>query len=242
MREAVIAGLVLTTVLFAEAAGQGKDVASYIARVEAGEAEEVREDLRGLLEQYPNDPGVLYLQGLTTVDGAEAVRIYQGIVDNYPRSEWADDALYKVYQFYYAIGLYRTAELKIDQLQREYPQSRYAAAGDQKTQALAEETAAAVAEETSGEVRSEVKGIPPPQTVAGQFALQVGAYSSQENAGKQKLFFEDLGYAVEVINRVRDNRSLFLVLVGNFTTYDEARAEEANIRKTHNVSSFVVSR
>src|SRR5262245_17048137 len=99
MREVGFLFLLFPAMLLA----QGKDIAPYIARIEAGETEEVREDLRGLLEQYPNDPGVLYLQGLTTGDGAEAVRIYQNVVDGFPQSEWADDALFKVYQFYYSI-------------------------------------------------------------------------------------------------------------------------------------------
>jgi cell division septation protein DedD len=76
----------------------------------------------------------------------------------------------------------------------------------------------------------------------GQFALQVGAYSSRENAEKQKLFFEDQGYPVEVINRVRDSRSLFLVLVGNYLTYDDAKSRIAEIRQRYGVDSFVVSR
>ena len=74
------------------------------------------EQLPALLSKYPNHPGVLYLQGLLTKEGAEAVRIYQSIVDNFPKSEWADDAVYKTYQFYYSLGLFRTAELKMNQL------------------------------------------------------------------------------------------------------------------------------
>src|SRR5512140_2678476 len=98
----------------AAAQGSEPDINSYIARINNGQGEEVRNEIPSLLAKYPNNPGVLYLQGLVTSDGGEAVRIYQSIVDNFPKSEWADDALYKVYQFYYALGLYRTAELKID--------------------------------------------------------------------------------------------------------------------------------
>jgi hypothetical protein len=70
----------------------------------------------------------------------------------------------------------------------------------------------------------------------------VGAYSARENAEKQKFFFEDQGYPVEVINRVRDSRQLFLVLVGNFLTYDEAKSRTEEIRRKYGVDSFVVSR
>ena len=105
---------------------------ALVAQVNAGAGDAVREQLPALLSEHPNDPGVLYLQALLTREGADAVRTYQSIVDNFPKNEWADDALFKVYQFYYALGLYRTADLKMDQLKAEYPASPYcigAAAG-----------------------------------------------------------------------------------------------------------------
>ena len=214
------------------------DISEYLSMVKGGQVEQVREELPSLLSKYPNNPTVLYLQGLVMSNGAEAVRIYQSIVDNFPQSEWADDALYKVYQFYYALGLYRTAEIKLKQLKKGYPESEY-------IQGTSEAEPTSITKE-KGLLASE----PPPadseeprmDVVQGQFALQVGAYSIQVNAEKQKLFFEDLGYPVEVINKVGGSQSLFLVLVGNYTTYDEAKAKEAQIKNTYNIDSFVVSR
>jgi cell division protein FtsN len=75
-----------------------------------------------------------------------------------------------------------------------------------------------------------------------QYALQVGAYSQQVNAEKQKLFFEDLGYPVEVINKVRDGRSLFVVLVGEYRSTDDARTKGDEIRKKYNINSMVVTK
>ncbi len=68
---------------------------------------------------------------------------------------------------------------------------------------------------------------PPPL----RFALQVGAFTTQVNAEKQKQFFEQLGYPVEVLNKVKDNRALFLVWVGTYPTYDEAKAGGVTIKK-----------
>jgi cell division protein FtsN len=79
-------------------------------------------------------------------------------------------------------------------------------------------------------------------TVRGQYALQVGAYSQQVNAEKQKLFFEDLGYQVEVINKVQDARSLFVVLVGEYKTADDARAKSAELKKKYNINSMMITR
>ena len=150
----VILGILLVATCVARA--EDPDIDRFLARVEKGEAEEVRMELQSLLSRYPNNPGVLYLQGVLTTDGTEAVRIYQSIVDNFPKSAWADDALYKVYQFYYAIGLYRTAEIKLNQLRTDYPRSKYlAVSSSADTRSLPEEKAISgmpdVAGDTTGQ-------------------------------------------------------------------------------------------
>jgi tetratricopeptide (TPR) repeat protein len=135
------------------------DIKPYLSRLEIGDTVEVRSELTTLLSQHPNSPEVLYLQAVLTTDGAEAVRLFQSVVDKYPNSDWADDALYKqavltidragavrlfqsvvdkypnsdwaddalykVYKLYQSIGLYRSAETKLEQMRRYYPHSEY---------------------------------------------------------------------------------------------------------------------
>jgi hypothetical protein len=235
-----MSGLIVAAMLVSQSYAQDTlDISPYLERIQGGDTESIREEISDLAERRPEDPGVRYLQGLVTEDGTDAVRIFQGLVDRHPGSEWADDALYRVYQFYYSIGLYRTADLKWAQLQKDYPGSPYLskAKGAGKT----EEGPGPVAPEEK-QATEAVAAVPRGENQNGQFALQVGAYSARENAEKQKLFFEDQGYPVEVINRVRDARSLFLVLVGNFLTYDDAKSRIEDIRKKYGVESFVVSR
>jgi cell division septation protein DedD len=253
--------LLLATILaqLVSAQDQSTDIAAYLARVEKGEADAVRGELPSLLSKYPNNPGVLYLQGVLTADGTEAVRIYQSVVDNFPRNEWADDALFKVYQFYYALGLYRTAEIKLNQLKADYPESRYlgdASQADVKSMpdeegpGLPKATQETVVHNPTIQAPTEKPALPETEpsnpateeTSRGQYTLQVGAFSQQVNAEKQKLFFEDLGYSVEVINKVRDSRSLFVVLVGDYKTSDEAKQVGTEVKKKYNITSMVVTR
>ncbi|MEK9138317.1 MAG: hypothetical protein AAB393_14420, partial [Bacteroidota bacterium] len=175
---------------------QESNIEKYLARVEKGEADAVRAELPSLLMKYPNNPGVLYLQGVLTINGTEAVRTYQSIVDNFPRSDWADDALHKVYQFYYAIGLYRTAEIKLNQLKTDYPQSKYvSAAGPVDTKDLAEEKQPVETPRTESDQSRQNDSTPtdakkpvaeitspptqhaPEEPARGQYTLQVGAFS-----------------------------------------------------------------
>jgi len=253
--------LMTSSMLFfigALAQDQGPDIERYLARVEKGEADAVRSEISSLLSKYPNNPDVLYLQGVLTTDGTEAVRIYQSIVDNFPKSERADDALYKVYQFYYAIGLYRTAEIKLNQLKTDYPQSRYVASVVQSdTKSLPEENENPdLQQPTQGKVAQNPPALPqadkptlpesepsrPAVEERGQYTLQVGAFTQQVNAEKQKLFFEDLGYSVEVINKVRDSRALFVVLVGDYRAPDEAKTKGEEFKKKYNINSMTVTR
>src|SRR5260221_410448 len=101
------------------------EIKSYIQKMEAGQSEVVKNALPDLIAKYQNTSDILYLQGRLASDGVEAAKFYQGVVDNYPRSEWADDALYRLYQYYYALGLYRTAGLKLEQLKKQYPNSAH---------------------------------------------------------------------------------------------------------------------
>lgn len=241
--------LMVLSVSILQAQDTPAEVTRYLSMVEGGQVEQVRSEIPTLLAKYPNNPAVFFLQGLVTVDGTEAVRTYQSIVDNFPKSEWADDALYKVYQFYYAIGLYRTAEIKLNQLKASYPASKYVTGVTAvETQGLPEEKDQPLSDPilttpdaTPTEQPTEAERTPA-QASRGQYVLQVGAYSLQENAEKQKLFFEDLGFPVEVTNKVKDTRSLYIVLVGNYKSPEEARAKGVEIKKNYDIQSMVVTR
>ena len=236
--------LAVLTVWSAAAMAQtgAPDVQQLVDLVNRGQGDVVKAELPSLLSRYPNDPGILYVQALLTSEGAEAVRMYQSIVDNFPKSEWADDALYKVYQFYYSLGLYRTAELKMAQLKREYPSSKYVTSGTTaETAKLPEEVQKPPVQQQKSPDPAAPAATDSPSLTA-VFSLQVGAYTALSNADRQKKYFEDLGYTVEVISRVRDGRSLYLVLVGSYRTYEEAKARAAEIKQRFNVDSFVLSR
>jgi septal ring-binding cell division protein DamX len=233
MKHPVVVLLLVLAAPLLRAQNADADVTKYLAMIQDGQIEQVKAEIPSLLTRYPNNPGVLYLQAQTTSEGAEAVRIYQSIVDNFPSSGWAPEALFRVYQFYYALGLYRTAELKMAQLKKNYPVSKRATGtGEVDTGSLPEDVS-----------RSPAAGTPAGthDSASAHFTLQVGAYTTQANAEKQKSFFEGLGYAVELISRVKENRSLYLVLVGNYASAEEAKARGAEIKEKFRIDSIVTS-
>jgi len=219
-------------------------VKSAISMIEKGQTEEAKKIATDLMAKQPNNPGVLYLQGRLATNGTEAMKDYQSIVDNFPKSEWADDALYSISQYYYSLGLYKTADLKLQQLRKEYPASPFLASAHPAPVMKASEesvnlpTKQIVAVPDSPKTPAELQVDESP----GPYILQVGAYSTAANAEKQKAFFENLGMTVEITNKVRGGRSLYLVWVGGYRTTGEAKAAAKEIKQKHKTDSIVVER
>jgi cell division septation protein DedD len=237
-------------------------IRELIAQLDRGETEAVRRQLPEYVAKYQNHPGLLFVQARVATDGIEAAKLYQSVIDNYPASEWADDALYNLYQYYYAMGLYMTADLKLQQIRKEYPQSEYLsgrppastvapaaapAGGQPDAKAAPPASPGAVSADTSP---APVKVTPSGQTIepgppaagSNPYTLQVGAFSTSDNARKQKAMFEEYGYAAEITNRVRSGKSLYLVWVGSFPNADEARKVLREIQARYNITPIVVER
>ena len=217
-----------------------------LGKIEKGDTEDVRRMLPELVSKYQNNPAILYIQGRVSIDGIEAVKFYQSVVDNFPACEWADDALYHIYQYYYSLGLYRTADLKLQQLGRDYPSSPYVT-GEKKEQIIPQEEKPIKLPEKEIITQESQKAERPVETVKTipvrePYTVQVGAYSTLANAEKQKEFFDKLGYNVQVTNKIRNGQNLYLVWVGSFATIEAAQEMVREIKKKYNQGSMVIER
>ena len=218
-------------------------VHSLIAEVEKGKVDDVKKQLPALTASHPNDPAVLYLQARLSSNGVEAIRYYQSIVDNFPKSEWADDALYATYQYYYAIGLYKTADLKLQQLKHDYPASPYADAHPAPATAPAENQAVTLPAAKDPAVAETAKTQEEAaQAPAEPYTLQVGAFSTVKNAERQKDMLEKEGITAVITNKVRGGRSLYLVWAGSFQTADEAKTFGKKVKQQLKLDSIVVEK
>ncbi len=212
--------------------GASPDIQRRLEMIERGQTEAVRAELPTLMTNFQNHPGVLYLQGILTSDGTEASKIYQSIIDNFPKSEWADDALYKLYQYYYSVGLYKTGDQKLQQLRQEYPFSTYAVAAQQEEPAKPKQE----------EAPAQVKSPNPIQKYPTSFTVQVGAFSTLQNAEELRARFERENYSSNIFTIVNNGRKLHKVWVGEFQTYEDAKRFTGEIKTKFNLASIVVSR
>lgn len=74
-------------------------VKQYVQQVAAGWTTDAKKALPDLLIEYPDDPGVLFLHAALVDDNKKSTPLLERIVDAYPKSEWADDAMARLVIF-----------------------------------------------------------------------------------------------------------------------------------------------
>jgi len=216
---------------------QDVDIVPYLKKIESGNGEEVKTALVDLKEDHPNSPAVKFLEGVLTENGQEAIVIYQDIVDNFSESKYADAALYRIYSYYYALGLYETADEKLKLLISEYPNSPYVKIAQEN---IAEGNKT---EEKKSENENNVEMKPPDEkhvTAEDKFTIQSGAFTSLENA---ESLFKDLqgsGIFSRIVEKSVGGTTFHIVYAGKFTTYGDAENFLQVINTKFNITGRVV--
>ncbi len=213
-----------------------QDVRQRLDLIHSGKIAEVRLEVQSLLTQLPSDPGVLYLDAYVTENGDQAVKKYQTFVDTYPQNEWADDALYKVYQYYYAVGLYKTADAKLNLLNEQYPNSIYA-----KREVKPE--AKPVVKTETVPVVEEKKEVVVPSPASDNFVVQIGVYSQEVKAQQQAVELSStVGKQAVVFAKQSGEKTVYAVGFEGFADAQSAKAFGAELQSKFNLDWFVVKR
>ncbi len=71
-----------------------------------GSRDSAEKALPTIEQEYPNNPSVMYLKGLLETDGEEAMALFSNLYNTHPTSDYGDDAVMKVAEYYYVAGLY----------------------------------------------------------------------------------------------------------------------------------------
>jgi cell division septation protein DedD len=236
--------LVLSSVhLFAQMPEE--EVRKRLDFIYSGQADRVRTELPELTAKYKSDAGVKYLDAVLTSDGSQAAHKYQAIIDQSPKSIWADDALYKVYQYYYSIGLYKTADAKMEELKKNYPNSIYVVGANDTQPVETEQPAPSptqVPAQAPEEPKKEVKQPKESPAVKGGYAVQTGAFSTQQSAQKQIDFLAGIDMTGVLSTKQSGEKKLFVVTVEGFASEQEARATIADLQAKHNLQSIIIIR
>ncbi|PLX26448.1 MAG: hypothetical protein C0600_10735, partial [Ignavibacteria bacterium] len=158
----------------------------------------------------------LFLEAVCEENAEKALDRYQQIVDEHGRSPWADDALFRLYQYSYAVGAYRTARSYMAQLEKAYPQSPYAPKKAASPNASTAESK--------------------------QYSVQVGAYSKEADATRQVNELKKKGYTAHVQSKTVKGKTVHAVWLGIFPEYSKAQAFAKKMKEQQGLDALVVRR
>ena len=92
----------------------------YLTLLEKGQIQEVKDNLPELLDRYPDEAGVYYIQALVNEDGDSSIDQFQKIIKNFPSSQFAAKSEMKIGEYFFARGLYSQASTQLKKLIYKY--------------------------------------------------------------------------------------------------------------------------
>jgi tetratricopeptide (TPR) repeat protein len=202
---------------------QEVDIVPYLKQIESGQRQAAFDKLQDLKNDYPNDPSVLFLEGVLTENGQNAVLIYKQVYSQYPKSKYADASLYRIYSYYYALGLYQSAQTYVDLLKKDYPASPYLKIVEKKMPTKDEMTGEDKVAKQPPPVKKEEQGKPEKKNLDYKFTIQAGAFSGADNALALKKKFDAAGFFSEVKEKNVAGTNFNIVYIGKFLTEDQAK-------------------
>jgi tetratricopeptide (TPR) repeat protein len=229
----------LVLLLSSNVFSQDANIIPYLKQIESGKADAVRYELTDLKEQYPESPSVMFLDAVLTENGQKALVIYQNIVDEHPESKYADAALYRIYSYYYALGLYESANKKLNLLINNYPASPYINIAKQNQLLINPD----IEKEEDKVIRYDEDQQRINDLSGGnyKYTIQAGAFSNRENAQSLQDKFEQSGLYSQIKTKQVAGTTFYIVYVGRFVTVNEAESFLRTINTKFNLTGRVVA-
>lgn len=223
---------ILFTLFAAPVFPQEASISAYLKRIEAGERDAVKTETAQLIKSNPTDPSYIFLSAVLMEDAEEAVKNFTFILQNYPKSNYADAAVYRLYLYFYAIGSYMKAEGFANKLRSDYPSSSYI-----KMLAPQKDLSTGTKEESPKEETVKKEEI---KKNSELFTIQVGAFTSDKNAADLKRKFESEKFTVEIGEKTVGGTELKIVYAGKYRTKSEAEANLPVIQRLFDIEGRVV--
>jgi len=140
----------------------------------------------------------------------------------FPNSTFVPEAKFLAARCLMATGNYSIAEEEFKHIIRTYPHSPYKSDAREELKLIIQKFKQ-MKNESNPTRRQEARDeFPETETPAERYTIQIGAYSDERNANRQKDFYTHQGYDVTVRSKYANNRRLYVVWIGDFATRDEA--------------------
>lgn len=233
MKQFFIAALFFSFLFYSVAICQEVDIVPYLKQIEKGESNSVKEILPKLKKENPNSANLIFLEGVLTENGQEAISIYQNFVEKYPNNSYADAALYRIYSYYYALGFYDTASKVLKNLTNKYPDSPYIKMALSQEEAKQEEEPTPIKnlKDEPSKVNNEINY---------KFTIQAGAFVKIENAQGLKNELESEGIFCELKEKNVGGTTFHVVYAGKFQNRNEAEKFLQQLNSRYNLNGRII--
>lgn len=234
MKRALILFLIILGI---EIYSQEINITNELRAIENGDFESAKNALEKLKLKNSDDPSIIFLEAVLTEDGDKSLELYQNIIDKYPSSKYADAALYRVYSYYYALGIYRRANIYLNQLKSEYPNSPYLKSNSisQFTQEY-EPTKLNNTTETKNNTNTNSNT----NEKKENYSIQVAAFLNQTNANNLLTQLKSKQYESFITEKEVGGSILKVVFVGNYDSEDKAKKVLEDIKKEFGLSPKLI--
>ena len=216
------------------------DIAPALQQVESGNLKQAEAILAELKSKNANDPSVLFLDAVLTKNGDEAVNKYTDIIDKFPKCQYADASLYRIFSYYYSLGFYKKAEEYLTRLKKDFPESPYIKtaernipdADDSSTQKPETNQPVVKSVPVKAEHRIELKTF--------DFTIQAGAFLNVDNAKNLCERLKKENYSTEINTKEVGGSILNVVSVGKFVNEQDAKPVLSYLEKKFNLKGRIV--
>lgn len=222
--------LILSTVY---SYGQEKKINEYLKIIAQGKVNEHISEIQGFIADNSDNPGAKLLEGVMMDDAFDAIENYKWIIQNHPDSEWADDAYWRFIQFYAVLGDTTKAKYELNNFRKRFPYSDWLVPATdvvysavriakhqhkhQANRATSDTTKANDQADASRSLSDEGgEGVK-------AYGLQIGIYSSRENAVAEQEKFLKLRMRTEILPKMVNDKQMFAVVIGHYKTKKSAK-------------------
>lgn len=201
------------------ASAQGPNIRPWLQQIASGWTTEAKKALPDLLIDHPTDPGVMFLHASLVDEPQRAMPMYDRIVEGFPASEWADDALLRITMYAAhrrdtikarrSLMTFRDQFSKSDLLPVASDVVRIAVG----LPAASERPAAA----------EKAPATPSTLTAVSKYVIQVGSFDARVNAAKATASYTAKRMVARVAEKkVSKVKSVFVIYVGDYTSEADA--------------------
>jgi len=205
-----------------------QDAVNAYAALKAGRLADARKFLAEVPPSAASEPLAMFVRAALNENAIEAAGIYKKIAAGNPSKPIGHDALLQLYKYHFAAGDYNSAHTDYAELQKYPKLSQTESLTDPLVDpAGLKDSIQTSPDFTESQNQSEISGVP----LSGEFIVQVGLFSVQDNAQKFVDELRSKNIDGAIFTRTESGKTFYVVSAGRFPTRDAAEAFAINLKK-----------